>query len=162
MLYNSTICEGNPLVIQLWTSFFTVTHSHGQTSHYNGRPRARLRNLLHAWWKLQRYKKIRKGRLNMAHHSLRHKKKHKINHKAKHKKMPKLRHRLKLKSQKKVDKELVSKHGKHDHRHHHHHHHHHHNHHHHKAMSKSHKVKVKEKTIHVHNTTANIKEGRFI
>jgi hypothetical protein len=29
-------------------------------------------------------------------------------------------------------------------------------------MSKSHKVKVKEKTIHVHNTTANIKEGRFI
>ncbi len=92
----------------------------------------------------------------MAHHVLRHKTKHKLKHKAKHK----LKHRLE--SQKKMDKELASKHGKH---------HHHHKHRkingtngtrHDKAINKSHKVKIKEKTVHLLNTTANIKEGMLI
>ena len=85
-----------------------------------------------------------------------HRTKHKLKHKAKHK----LKHALKLNSDKKKDKELVSKHDKH---------HHHHHHHrmiarkngtrHDKTSSKSHEVKIKGKTIHAHNTTAYVKKG---
>ena len=141
---------------------FSVTHyiAPGQSARHSGRPH--LRNLLHAWRKLQKYQKLKKGRLNTTH-DLKHKTKQEVKHKVKHK----LKHEFKLSPDEQKDKTLASKHAKHHHQHHHHRHHHHHHRAivskngtgHNKTTYKMHKVQNKEKTILFPNSTEYIKKG---
>lgn len=65
----------------------------GQTDHHKGQ--AHLKNLLHAWRKLQLYKKLKKERLKMARHKLRDKTRHEKDQKAKHREKHKRKHQLK-------------------------------------------------------------------
>ena len=136
---------------------FSVIHPDG-SGHIRSRPR--LRNLLHAWKKLKRYKKLKKERLEKQKHTSRENTKHKVKHKSRDKKERKLINHHKPKQETKIDKVSLFDHGRR----------HHHLRHkkinngtrHDRILNKSHEAKIKDKTIHAHNTTEKSKSGWLI
>ena len=139
-------------------NYFSVIHPDG-SGHIRSRPR--LRNLLHAWKKLKRYKKLKKERMEKQNHKSRGNTKHKVKHKSRDKKEHKLKDHNKPKQEKKIDKVSLFDHsGRH----------HHHLRHkkinngtrHDKILQKNHEPKIKDKPIHVHNTTEKSKSGWLI